>query len=376
MKKVIFPTNFPNIKEEFLDKDKIIEFKGLLTEYKRFYETYLEIEKILYESLGVKNIDDNSSFKKNICKNIKNAIIFNKSKNSSNSTQTIENIDIDNLLINENLFYKAKSYSISEKDEKEENKIISQNIFKMYINYKLDLNNFDLGEVKKIHKDIFSFNNKYLSGKIRKLNNKVSDIEFPNFEFVPKYMDKFIFYFNNRDNEYESIVKSAMIHVLFVAIHPFKDGNGRTARFLADKYLSAKYKVPLFLSESISSDGNNKYHACLRHFFINLDPMSFINYYIEIGINQLNKNIDYFKKFVKDLMSIKEKLNKLDIKEEYKIKLSVEFSYNNLFSISRIKNMLEVSQVTARTVFDKLKNSKLSKKYKIINNQNVFEFII
>ena len=46
------------------------------------------------------------------------------------------------------------------------------------------------------------------------------------------------------DDEYPTLIRIAVFHYLFVYIHPFYDGNGRTARFISSAYI-AKHLHPL-----------------------------------------------------------------------------------------------------------------------------------
>ena len=46
------------------------------------------------------------------------------------------------------------------------------------------------------------------------------------------------------DDTYSALVRIAVFHYLFVYIHPFYDGNGRTARFISSVYI-AKHLHPL-----------------------------------------------------------------------------------------------------------------------------------
>ena len=45
------------------------------------------------------------------------------------------------------------------------------------------------------------------------------------------YMEQFIKFYNE-DNIQDPFIKSAMVHIIFIKIHPFSDGNGRIARIL------------------------------------------------------------------------------------------------------------------------------------------------
>lgn len=56
----------------------------------------------------------------------------------------------------------------------------------------------------------------------------------PPTEQVPKLVEKFLEWFNSQEtNEIDPVVEAGIIHYEIVRIHPFIDGNGRTARIMA-----------------------------------------------------------------------------------------------------------------------------------------------
>lgn len=65
----------------------------------------------------------------------------------------------------------------------------------------------------------------------------------PDSDDVPKEMEKFLDWFN-RDTQIDSVVKAAMAHLWFVAIHPFDDGNGRLARSITDLLMARSDDMP------------------------------------------------------------------------------------------------------------------------------------
>ena len=67
------------------------------------------------------------------------------------------------------------------------------------------------------------------------------------------------------DDKYPILVRIAVFHYLFVYIHPFYDGNGRTARFISSAYI-AKYLHPLIalrLAVTIKRK-KSKYYSLLK----------------------------------------------------------------------------------------------------------------
>ncbi len=123
---------------------------------------------------------------------------------------------------------------------------------------------------KQITYDEYVENEKYnLSGNYRReivwIGGK-EGIEYahhvpPYPENIESYMKDFIDFFNSKkqDDLSDPIVKAALIHAIFIKIHPFANGNGRTARILLNYYLrlgiNKKYDLdltypPLNLSKS------------------------------------------------------------------------------------------------------------------------------
>ena len=61
--------------------------------------------------------------------------------------------------------------------------------------------------------------------------------EAPPAKLLPKEMKKLIEYVND-DTQTDLVIKAGIVHLWFVVIHPFEDGNGRIARALTDMLLA------------------------------------------------------------------------------------------------------------------------------------------
>ena len=66
--------------------------------------------------------------------------------------------------------------------------------------------------------------------------------EAPGARRVDKEMREFLRWFNASDGT-DLVVKAGIAHLWFVTIHPFDDGNGRTARALTDLLLARSEKT-------------------------------------------------------------------------------------------------------------------------------------
>ena len=87
--------------------------------------------------------------------------------------------------------------------------------------------------IKKIHK-LTTENCNYpdnIPGEYRTDDVYVGTYFFPDHEKVPGLMKTFVEFINSKDiAEYPAPIRAIMAHFYLVSIHPFQDGNGRTAR--------------------------------------------------------------------------------------------------------------------------------------------------
>lgn len=101
-------------------------------------------------------------------------------------------------------------------------------------------------------------------------------------------LNNFEKYFNNFDNdkEIDPLIKMAILHYQFEAIHPFLDGNGRTGRILIVLYLvlARRLDVPiLFISDFILKN-KSFYYEVLNDVTFKKDWKSLIKYFL-LAIN-------------------------------------------------------------------------------------------
>lgn len=124
----------------------------------------------------------------------------------------------------------------------------------------------------------------------------------PQYSDIPSLMDELIEYVNNSDNH--PVIKSAVLHYQLVTIHPFEDGNGRTARILSDyilKFYGYGFRDMGSIEDYISYD-LDQYHKSLQ---MNLPPLYYegrnnpphpeiwINYYLRIFMLYSSKVLKY-----------------------------------------------------------------------------------
>ena len=116
--------------------------------------------------------------------------------------------------------------------------------------------------IKQIHKIILSKIEDEYAGRYRELNVRILGAikSPPRSEKVPYLMKGFVEKINSNPDKLNAIEMAACIHYKFVEIHPFVDGNGRTARLLMNLFLMRHgYPVTMVLKVD-----RKKYYDCLR----------------------------------------------------------------------------------------------------------------
>lgn len=130
-------------------------------------------------------------------------------------------------------------------------------------------------------------------------------------------LEKFI----NGENGIDPLIKMALLHYQFEAIHPFADGNGRTGRILILLYLktSGLLNVPaIYLSEFIIKN-KGKYYQKLREVTEKNDWENYILYMLEMievtSINGLERLNQITKAMDETASEIKSKIPKIYSKD-------------------------------------------------------------
>lgn len=141
----------------------------------------------------------------------------------------------------------------------------------------------------------------------------------PSEKFVPALMHDLFDWLKN-DLETPMLIKSCVFHYEFVFIHPFSDGNGRTAR-LWQNVLLMKWNpifeyIPL---ESKIQKYQDEYYNAISYCHKNGDS----NKFIEFMLRLIDESIDEVSdNFVQESKNISEQVNKLLEIMDYDIPLS------------------------------------------------------
>ncbi|MDN5211959.1 Fic/DOC family N-terminal domain-containing protein [Fulvivirgaceae bacterium BMA12] len=83
---------------------------------------------------------------------------------------------------------------------------------------------------------------------------------------IKTLLENLVLYMNDDKDDIDPLVKLAVIHYQFEAIHPFKDGNGRTGRIIIILYLVAQnlLDLPILYLSHYLVEHKNAYYKKLR----------------------------------------------------------------------------------------------------------------
>ena len=115
------------------------------------------------------------------------------------------------------------------------------------------------------------------------IGNEKVHYEAPAAARLESEMDAFLKWFET-SNTYDPVLKAAIAHLWFVAIHPFDDGNGRIARAIADMALARSEKSPLrfySMSGQILKERKSYYEILKRTQKADMDVNAWMTWFLD-----------------------------------------------------------------------------------------------
>jgi Fic family protein len=217
---------------------------------------------------------------------------------------------------------------------------------KLSVKLLLTLNKILLTDVRGHNQD---------TGKIRNIQNWIgnpdSNLETslynpPNPEKVYELLNNLVDYINLEDNT-SILIKSAIVHYQFEAIHPFIDGNGRVGRLLIILYLYISKlldKPILYLSEYFEKN-KEQYYFHILNVSTNSDYNSWFKYFLDGVIEQSLKTIERVNKLLKYRIETRTYLKKENVNMNVMRVFDYLFS-NPYIDVIKGKKILEINNYT------------------------------
>lgn len=166
-----------------------------------------------------------------------------------------------------------------------------------WVEEKKPINNF---LIRSLHKELLSFGRgaDFSPGQFKSEQNYIADKIQRKILFIPispeqltHGLEKLFDYMEN--NPEQALIKTAISHVEFEALHPFKDGNGRIGRMLITLFLwkSGTISAPHFYISGYLEEQRNQYLDLMRNVSANNDRTSWCVFFLEAMEKQAIKNL-------------------------------------------------------------------------------------
>ncbi|MEI7025354.1 Fic family protein [Paenibacillus sp. y28] len=182
----------------------------------------------------------------------------------------------------------------------------------------------------------------------------------PQPQLVDKYMSNLETYINDPQDQFDELIRTAVIHAQFENIHPFLDGNGRIGRIFIPLYLFSKKVIDypnFFLSEALERD-KHKYYRFLNDTRYNGDWNQWILFFLEAVILQANKNIRLINEvnalYNHDLDLAQSLIHSSGVK-----KLIDAIYQKPIFTVYTISSTAEISEATCRRYLSILESNRI-----------------
>ena len=159
-----------------------------------------------------------------------------------------------------------------------------KNVFYEMLSYKKDLS---LSILLYWHKNLFKLTKSDIAGNIRKHQVAISGSKFISPSPVEVYLllEDFLRWYNKNKNKLHPVELAALVHLKFVTIHPFADGNGRVSRLIMNFILN-KFNYPML---DIPYKGRDSYYNVLERSQVKNIELIFLQWFIKRYIKENKK---------------------------------------------------------------------------------------
>jgi|AntAceMinimDraft_18_1070375.scaffolds.fasta_scaffold43625_2 Fic family protein len=151
-----------------------------------------------------------------------------------------------------------------------------RNLFFEIFEYKKDLN---FNTILLWHKKLLENTKKEIAGKIRNHGVRISMSKFmpPLHIELDTLLHEFFKWYSNNKRKIHPVELAALVHLKFVTIHPFSDGNGRLSRLMMN-FILKKHKFPMF---DIPYEKRDSYYTALERSQVKKEDHIFIQWFFK-----------------------------------------------------------------------------------------------
>lgn len=174
----------------------------------------------------------------------------------------------------------------------------------------------------------------------------------PGWESIPEYMDNLERYFHSRQDDI--LVRAALAHYQFEAIHPFNDGNGRIGRLLIPLivYAHGKISQPILYMSGYFDRYKERYINTLHHVDETSDYIRWVRFFLRAITEQAAETQTLIEKIL--ALHSKTQTDLEGVKSLYTSRL-IDFIFEKpIFSTTTAVKKLRADRSTVLRLLDEL----------------------
>ena len=227
-------------------------------------------------------LDNNRPLDKRTVKNIREKLYLDLTYNSNA-------IEGNTLTLNETKAVLKDGITINGKSMREHLEVVNHQEAIKYLEEVIE-NNIKISErvIKEMHYLILKTIDTDNAGVYRNRNVTIQGTDYipPEHYIVPQKMTDFIDWYQKESAKLNSVERAAKLHNELVKIHPFIDGNGRTARLLLNlELMSNGYPIVI-----IEKEDRPEYYDSVEAYSTRGELKEFV----ELVTKKLNKSLDLY----------------------------------------------------------------------------------
>ncbi len=173
-----------------------------------------------------------------------------------------------------------------------------------------------LDDIKELHRLFYQKIDDKNAGVYRKIPVRItgSDLILPPPKELPHKMDELEVWMRENEHRLKPVVYAAELHRRFVEIHPFKDGNGRTARLLMNTVLIQNGYLPCLITPPMRLDYIQTLEASHDTAERKGNPDRFIAFVAEA---ETETEKDFIRSMGLEMPNFREELRKMEEEQEH-----------------------------------------------------------
>ncbi len=186
---------------------------------------------------------------------------------------------------------------------------------------------------------------------------------------IQNILKNYDLYFNDPSTEPDPLIRMAVLHYQFEAIHPFLDGNGRTGRILMVLYLALREKLdlPILFISGYLMQNRPEYYRLLNEVTRKGNWKEWTLYILRTVAVQADETTDLVNR-IKSMMERTETIIQKKASAIYSEKLMDYLFANPFYTQSSMVKIMKVHRNTAAKYLNLLTKTGLLKKTKYKQN--------